>query len=235
MTLAVEQAKAEKALVWLFEAELVYRIEGKAWTQADAPNTACWWMAHLTEGEPSRVYQLLRSTHVIGQFTERATLALCQSNASSWYYDASNGRLYVHMSDGDSPATASKYYLRSHFWERAVTHQYPMPDTIYDPAGRFIKPRLIIRIPEYSQEVNDFQKAGDRETWSSVLLENGDGYYDAKTAAYVWTMCLFYLKAGARGDAIANYTTVIRGRTGSLGWRDQELEVRTEDQIKAED
>ncbi len=42
MTLAVEQPKSAKELFWLFEIELIYRIEGKAWTQDDAPNTACW-------------------------------------------------------------------------------------------------------------------------------------------------------------------------------------------------
>jgi hypothetical protein len=236
MTLAAEQAKAAKALVWLFEVELTYRIEGKTWTQADAPNTACWYMAHGTEGSPSRVYQLLRSTGVITSFgAAQANLAACQAAASSWFYDSSNGRLYVHMSGGDAPDTASKYYLRSHFWKRFVTTQYPMPDTIFDADGKFIEPRLVVAIPEYTQEVNDFTEVGIRETWSSVRITNADGAYDAALATYIWHMCRFYLKCGAKGDAIAAYTTIVRGRTGAIGWTEEEIEIRTEDQIKAED
>jgi hypothetical protein len=235
LTLAAEQVKSEKALVWLFEVELLYRIETKTWTQAIAPNTACWYMDHAAEGKPSRVRQLLRSTHAIAAYTEKATLADCQAAASSWYYDAATGRLYVHTSGGDSPATAGKYYVSSHFWRRWVTDQFEAPNTIYDSDGRFIQPRLRVQVPSYSVEVNEFTEAGISESWSSLKIANPDGVYDAELAAYVWQMRRCYLKCGARGDAIASYTTVVRALTGSIGWTDDEIEIRTEDQLLAED
>lgn len=234
MTLAAEQPKADKSLVWLFELELRYRIETKSWTQ-DGTYTNCWWMDHATEGEPSQVRQLLRSTSAVSTYTERATLTLCNSNASSWYYDPATGYLYVHTSGSDTPATANKYYLASSFWRRFVTAQYESPDTIVDADGLFIAPRLRIAIPEYTQEVNEFQEVGIRETWSAVNLANGDGLYDADLDKYIWHMCLFYLKVGAPGDAISSFTTICRGRTGSIDWDDNEVEIRTEDQIRAED
>ena len=234
MTLAVEQAKAEKNLFWLLELELTYRIEGKTWTQAAAPNTSAWYMDHAAEGEPSRVYQLLRSTHAVSSFTERATLALCHANASSWYYDAATGRLYVHMSGSDTPATSGKYYLRSHFWRYYSTHQYQSPNEIVIGGAR-VEPRLGKVPAQLTQEVNDFSEAGIRETWGIMKLINGDGGLDAALLAYVWHGCPFRLKVGARGDAYANLVAIHRGRTGSWAWTMNEVTLSFEDPMRAED
>jgi hypothetical protein len=235
MTLAAEQPKAEKNLFWLFEVELRYRIEGKSWTQDDAPNTACWWMAHSTEGEPSRVLQLLRSTGVITTLTERATLVLCQANASSWFYDTATGYLHVHMSGGDAPDTASKYYLKSYFWKAFPTHQYEMPNTVYDANGAYVEARLGQMATGVTQEVNDFDEVGIRQTWDSIRIANADGKYDAALVTYIWHLCKCILKIGAPGDAYANLVTINRGRTGSIDWDDQEISIDIEDPLLAEE
>jgi len=243
MTLAAEQAVAEKALIWLYQQELCYRIEGASWTH-DGTYANCWRMDHLLEGSPSRVRQLLRSSHAISEYTERASATLCNANPSSWYYDTASGQLYLHTSGSDSPATASKYYISSHFWRSWVTHQFPMPDTIYGEDGRFIEPRLIVAIPEYNQEVNDFTRVGVVQTWSSIQLNNADGEMDAsfkavdesfRAHAYIWNMCPCYLKVGSKGDAIGDFSIIARGRTGSVGWTDQAIEIRTEDQLRNEE
>ncbi len=235
MTLAAEQIKAEKRLVWLFELELGYRIDDKSWTQAASPNTACWYMDHAAERKPARVRQLLRSTHAITTYTEKGSLADSHANASSWYYDAATGRLYVHTSAGDSPATSGKYYGMSHFWRRYVTDQFDLPDTVLDPGGRWIEPRLRANIPEFSIEVNEFTNVGVSQTWSAICLANADGALDPELAKYIWHMCLCYLKVSAKGDTIGNFVTVCRGRTGSIGWTEEQVEVRIEDQLKAEE
>lgn len=233
MTLAVEQVDAVKNLYWLLELELTYRIEGKSWTQ-DGTYTNCWWIDHATEGEPSRVYQLLRSTHAISTFTERASLTLCNSNASSWYYDSATGRLYVHMSGSDSPATTSKYYLRSHFWKYFTTRQYPSPNAIV-VNGVWAEPRLGKVPAELTQEVNDFSEVGVREAWGIVKILNGDGRYDAALSTYIWQGCPFRLKIGAPGDVYANLVTIHRGRTGGVDWTDNELSLHFEDPLKYEE
>lgn len=235
MTLAAEQEKVEKRLVWLLEIELGYRIEAKTWTQADAPNTACWYMDHAAEGEPSRVRQLLRSSHAITTYTEKASVAECQATASTWFYDSSNGRLYLHASAGDAPDTASKYYLMSHFWHRVCSHQYESPNTVVDAAGLFIEPRLGKTPADVTLEINEFTEVGLRQSWGSVKIANADGKYDSWLPRYIWHMCLFYLKVGGVGDAYANYTIVHRGRTGSIFWTDDELEVGIEDSAMAEE
>ena len=235
MTLAVEQAKAEKSLFWLFEVELTYRIEGATWTQASSPNTNAWWMDHSSEREPSRVFQMLRSTHVITEFDEEVSIADCHANAGSWFYDASTGRLYVHMSGSDAPDTASKYYLKSNFWLYFSTHQFAAPDTLYDPGGFLVEPRFSNAPAEVSQEINDFSEVGLKETWGSVVIANGDGRYDTALTAYVWHGCRYNFKVGAKGDAYADLITINRGRTGSVGWNDNTIELRLEDQLQAED
>lgn len=235
MTLAVEQAKAEKQLFWLLELELTYRIEGKSWTQAAAPNTNCWWMDHSTEGEPSRVLQLLRSTHAVTELGEEASIADAHASAGSWFYDSATGRLYVHMSGSDAPDTASKYYLRSHFWRYFSTHQYDAPDTLFDPAGRFIEPRLGGTPAELSQEVNDFSEVGVKESWGSIEINNPDAVYDVALVTYIWQMCRFILKVGSPGDAYGDLVTIHRGRTGGYIWNDNLIKLGIEDSLLAED
>ena len=235
MTLTAQQTKADKELFWLFEVELTYRIEGKSWTHVLVDYTNCWWMDHAAEGGPSRVFQMLRSTHHITDFgAARASIADCHANASSWFYDAGTGRLYVHMSGHDAPDTASKYYLRSHFWKYFSTHQYEDPNEIVFN-GVWVEPRFGNVPAELTQEVNDFSRVGIKETWGSIQIANGDGKYDAALAAYIWHMCRFNLKVGARGDAYGDLVTVNRGRTGSVKWNDNHIELGLEDQLRAED
>jgi len=238
MTLAAEQPKAEKNLYWLLEVEGTYRIEGKTWTQATSPNTACWWMDHSAERIPSRVFQMLRSTHVITDFgTIKGSIEDCQAAASSFFYDAAAGRLYVHMSGGDAPDTAAKYYLRSHFWVTFTTHQYKAPYTILDVNGFPAEPRFCNAPAALTQEINDFSVVGMKEAWGSIIISNGDAKYDAwlGDGLHLWDMCRFNLKVGAKGDAYAALITVLRGRTGSTGWNDENFEFRIEDQLRAED
>ena len=226
MSLAAEQEKNGKQLLWVFEVELAYRIEGKTWTQDDAPNTACWYMDHSTEGTPSRVRQMLRSTGVVTDYgAAKASLAACQAAVSSWWYDSATGRLHVHASGGDTPATASKYYMTSHFWKYFSTHEYPEPDTLYDPAGNRIEPRLGQMATGITQEVNDFSEVGCRETWDSITLANSDGKLDLLPVTYIVHYCACLLKIGAVGDAYASLVTINRGRTGSWIWDDAQWEV----------
>ena len=53
--------------------------------------------------EPTTVVERLVSTGVETSYTERASLALLQANAGSWYYDSGATRLYIHPTAGTGP------------------------------------------------------------------------------------------------------------------------------------
>jgi hypothetical protein len=233
MTLAAEQGKAEKDLFWLLEIELGHRIEGDTWTQDSAPNTACWWMDHAAEGEPSRVRVIKNSTHGLSPYSKQTSLANCQANASSWFYDSATGRLHLHTDAGATPG--SGYLVCSHFWRRFIDSQHEAPDE-FDVEGIPPDPRLDeSSIPDVGLEIADFSEGGVRETWGEIKLLNADGGLDAALGLYIWQFCVFLLKCGAVGDAYADLEKAYRGRTGSFTWEEDAVTLDFEDQLRAED
>jgi hypothetical protein len=229
LTLAAELAKAEKRLVWILELELGHRIEGDTWTLS---GSGVYWMNHAAEGEPNRVRVIRSSTHALSTYAKKASLAECEAAAESWYYDGSNGRLYVHTTDGGTPA--SGYLVCSHFWRRYTSSQTSA--AVLDAGGAWLEPRLAAdSIPDVGLEISDFASGGVKESWGEIRLLNPDGALDADLGAYVWHMAVFYLKVGAAGDAYGDFKTVCRGRTGSVTWTEAEITLGVEDQLRAED
>lgn len=202
MTLAAEQTKAGKRIVYFVGIELKYQIETRAWTQCNAPNTAVWWMDHLAERAPSRVRECDRTTHLIVEYTPKASIAECQATAKTQFYDSATGRLYVQTTNGDSPAAAGAYYLSSHFWERVTTQQLRAPyEFVLD--GKWPEPRLDeSSIPGVSQTVAPFSEGGVRQSFGSVKIQNADKHYDSWLdiygGHYIWSACPIILWSGPR-------------------------------------
>lgn len=84
--------------VFLVDAFPADEVEDLTWTQCASPNTAVWWAAYtvgpVTEVQEDGV-----------KYTEAYSLVECQATASSFYFDLTNQKLYLHTSGGDSPGT----------------------------------------------------------------------------------------------------------------------------------
>jgi hypothetical protein len=226
MTLTAEQGKAAKELDYLLEIEIGHRIDADTWQNEGA---GAFSIAHL-EGEPSRVKACVRSTHVITTYAKVGSIVACQGALSSWYYTA--GRLYVHMSGGDLPSTASKYYLSSYFWECLCNGQREGSQALYNNDVWYLPYLDESSIPDVSLEVSMFSDGGIRQSFGTISLLNADGYFDSRIADYIYSGKQAVLKVGAPGDTYVQFVTIWRGWTGNLTWTDEHLAIDTEDERK---
>ncbi len=229
MTLAAEQAKASKTFDYLLEIELGHRIDIHTWVQEGAPNTAVFSTAH-PEGLPSRVKACDRATHVISTYTAVASIAACQAAASSWFYDSATLTLYVHMSGGNSPATAGAYYVSSYFWE-CICQGGRAPLGLYFNDKWYLPYLDESSISDVSLEAATFSEGGIKQSFGTISLIN-DGYFDARIAHYIYCGKRGVLKVGTPGDAYAAFKPIWKGWTGGLRWTDERLDVDTEDERK---
>jgi|GEM_PF-2981507 len=210
-------------LISLLEIEIGHRIDGDSWTQ-DATYTSCWWISHL-EGKPSKVEECIRATLVISTYTERANLADCNANSSSWYWDAANNRLYLHTSGSDDPSTAGKYLIQSYFWDKLCNKQ--AGDIVFD--GVYYLPYLDDTIPPIRMETSGYHEGGTRQTFGTISVINADGYFDTRLSDYIYEAKKMRYLVGERGDVYADYIIFWVGWTGNIGWSDEYVTIGIDD------
>jgi len=96
--LTVGQPRWEKR--YLFEIEPAFIIHTSSWTLYSAN---AWWMSFLLS--PTKVEEWdSTKTPKLKKYEEVASAALCESTASSWFWDSATDRLYVHTRDADKPS-----------------------------------------------------------------------------------------------------------------------------------
>jgi hypothetical protein len=236
MTLAAEQAKQAKELVYLLEFEIGHRIEGDAWTVCDAPNTAVFWADLSGEGKPSRVRECELATSTRVEYTEKASIVECQATAKTWFYDTATGKLYVHTTNGDDPSTANAYLIDARFWDYYCDKQFPSPNEIVFNDTWYLPFLSEDSIPDVTLEVTPFSEGGIKQSFGSITLFNGEGLFDSWLNDYVYSAAQAILKVGAPGDAYNTYTTIWKGWTGNIEWSDEGVVINFEDERRiAED
>jgi len=199
-----------------------YNPWGNEYSQEGYPNL--WYISH-TEGEPSKVEQCLRSTKEITTYTERASLTLCNDNPSSWYWDSTNQRLYVHTSGSDDPGTAGKYLILSYFWDKFCNKQ--AGEIIFD--GIYYLPYLDDTIPSITVETSGYHEGGTRQTFGMVSIINADGYFDTRLSDYIYEAKKIRYLVGRKGDAYGDYITFWLGWTGNIEWSDAYVKIGIDD------
>jgi len=177
-----------------------------------------YYIPHV-EGEPSKVEEDGAA------LTERGSLALCNDNAGSWYWDSTNTRLYVHTTGSDDPAG---YIIIAFFWEYLTNAQYTDEDIIFN--GNEYLPYLNDNdIPDVTSETSGYQEGGTRQSFGSVRIINADGRYDSRLTDYIYEAKKIILKAGEKGDAYGDYNTYWIGWTGGIKWSEEEIDIDIED------
>jgi len=177
-----------------------------------------YYISHA-EGKPSKVEENG------AELTKQDTLALCEDNAGSWYWDSTNTRLYVHTTGSDDPAG---YIIIAFFWEYLTNAQYVDEDIIFN--GNEYLPYLNDDdIPDVTSETSGYQEGGTRQSFGSVKVINADGRYDTRLTDYIYEAKKIILKAGIKGGNYASYDTYWIGWTGGIGWTPEEIEIDIED------
>ena len=200
---------------------------GNEYSAEGYPNL--WYITHA-EGEPSKVEQCLRATLVISTYTERASLALCDANPSSWYWDSANNRLYLHTSGSDDPGTAGKYLIQSYFWDCFCNKQ--AGDIVFEiipGIPRFYLPYLDDTIPSIRMETSGYHEGGTKQTFGTISVINADGYFDTRLSDYIYEAKKMRYKVGKRGDIYTDYIIFWLGWTGNIGWSDEYVTIGIDD------
>jgi hypothetical protein len=212
----------QKDLVVLIEIEKGHRIDGDAWTQ-DAVYTNCWWINHTNvvanverEGKPSRVEEDGE------ELTERASLALCDANSSSWYWDTVTKRLYTHTSGSDDPGGGG-YIIASFIWVRFGSKPYVFGGKLYLPRVKKDS------ISDISYSTGGYHEGGTQQTFSAVALINSDGFFDKEFSDYIWEAKKLVGRVGEDGAAEGTFIVFMNQWTGDLEWTDQEVVISVED------
>ena len=202
-------------LVFITEIEKGKRLDDDVWTQEGAPNTNCWYISH-PEGKPSKVEENG------AEYTERGSLALCQANSHSWYWDSANTRLYVHTTGSNNPAIGT-YVILSFIWSRIGSEAVVLNSKFYLPYLNRDS------VPSVTLETKGYHEGGTHQDFGSIKYINADGYFDSELTNYIYEGKKIICMVGNRGDAYAEYTNYWVGWTGDIGWSDEEIEVGIED------
>ena len=219
MAFADNLSKAKINWVYLLEIEIGHRIDEDAWTQ-HGTSTNCWYIIH-SEGKPSKVEEDGSG------LTERASLALCNSNSSSWYWDSANSRLYLHVADSGDPGDGGQIIL-SFFWEYFCNKQPEENEIVF--SGIYYLPCLDDDdIPSIETKIMAYHEGGIQQGFGSIRIINVDGYFDTRLSDYVYEAKKLLWKVGKLGDIYANYATLWRGWTGNILWSDEDIEIGIED------
>ena len=208
--------------VILIEIEKSHRIDTDSWTQ-DVTYTNCWWISHTNikanierEGEPSRIEENGE------EYIERASLVDCNTNASSWWWDAANKRLYVHTSGSNNPGIGT-YIILSYIWMRFATTVYEFGGKPYLP---YVKENSI---SDVSYSTSGYHEGGTQQTFSAISLINADGFFDQEFSDYIWEAKKLIGRIGKYGDAEGNFLVFMNQWTGDLEWSDEEVVLSVED------
>lgn len=200
--------------VYLLEIEVGHSIADDVWTQ-DGGNPS-WWILH-PEGEPSKVEEDGVA------YTERANLADCNTNPSSWFWDSGNERLYVHTSGSDDPGGAS-YIILAFIWE------YYANDSPVNFNGNYYLPYINDEdVHDIKLEVFGYQKGGVIQSFGTIRMLNADGYFDTRLSDYVYEAKSLVWKVGKKGDGYGDFITLWIGWTGSNRLNDEWIEIDVED------
>ena len=214
--------EAIRKSIVLIAIEKGHRIDFDSWTQ-DGIFTNCWWISHTNikanierEGKPSRVEENGE------EYTERASLELCDENPGSWYWDSANKRLYVHTSGSDDPGGGS-YIILSYIWMRFATTVYEFGEKPYLP---YIKEDSI---SEISFSTAGYHEGGTQQTFSVISLINADGFFDEEFSDYIWEAKKLIGRVGEDGAAEEDFVVFMNQWTGDLEWSDEEVVLSVED------
>ena len=117
-------------------------------------------------------------------YTVKASKAQVQANASTFYHDTANRKLYIHTSAEDNPY--------NFFVEAGFTHLIPSRDFDYvDTVGCTLPPWLSAdSIPGVTQEIKSYCEGSTRLSTGSISFKNtlsaGAYYFDKRFETFTW-------------------------------------------------
>jgi len=198
--------------VFLAEIKVAKEIHSFAWT---ATGSGSYW-CNFSYGEVVEV------TEDGNAYTKVASVAECDSTASSFYYDFDNSKLYIHTSNGHSPSSIIddeyEFYLLAFLWKCHTSSQFADTDDkiVYTPQDAshpvFYEPDFDVNsLGQIIQAVGDYYIGDIILHYGSIsFLNDGDWYNELRE--YIWHNKLIELKIGVKGSAYNEFETIFYGQ-----------------------
>ena len=170
---------------------------------------------------PGGVYREVTGVRENGvDFTERTSIATVEANASSWWYDPSVAKLYVHSSTGSDPDTFTAYQAIVQF--SFATKPVVLDATAGDgDTGIYHHPWVTGGLPSLIERDDDAFLGAKATSGATLGLLNGHGWWNtviAHDGDYRWknARVCFELGGSYRGGtqvlARADYTEFVTMR-----------------------
>lgn len=160
-------------------------------------------------------------------YTQKASIALVDANAGSYFFDMTNKKIYVHTTGSDDPdgTTGGKfdYTLTAHFWLR-----FGSQGLIFN--AKYYYPRI-------SQNGLSDLKVSSRSIFfgiqttgnGSLRLDNKDKFFDKLLKQYIWQYAPIYIFLGGDEMAYSDYKIVFKGTILDWGGGDSEITMTIKD------
>lgn len=214
-TVAGLLAAAHRQEVILCELEPVYTLTGFAAAGGGLPNTYTLSVSRLVE--TARVAgglyaPCVRVTANGTALTERASSALVDANAGSWYWDAAAGVLYLRPTSGTPDSYTLLAARRLYF----ATAPVVLEQTAGDPTTAvYYQPWLTGEVPQVRRQVEDLLSGLTQFPSGHVSFTNGHrAWYGLVASDGLWgwknTLAKFYVGGSYDGNTLgrADYAPI---------------------------
>jgi len=214
----------------LVEIKAGREVESETWT---ATGAGSWWMAF----DPAADGEVVAVKSNGSVYSKVASIALCDSTASSWFFDFAAKRLYVHTSGNNSPSTGGPSYtycLIAYFWACFTNRQPADVPTVFIPQDA-VNPAYYLpllnedSIPAVSQSIGEYYIGSVEMGFGSIGFTQDGWWWSHIGALYLWHNCPIYVKVGAKGSAYADFATVYYGGTCDPEVSDSGASIGTKD------
>lgn len=120
--------------------------------------------------------------------TERASAALVDANAGSWFWDRAADTLYLHTTTGADPDTFTviQAFVRFYLSDSGIVLNQTDGDS---STGVYYHPRLIGGLPNLTEQVEDLMFGIKRTDTGELVFGNADGFWNtliARNGPYAW-------------------------------------------------
>jgi hypothetical protein len=177
----------------LAELQGAEQTAGDGWT-SEAPtysNTHSITLSNFIGTGGDAVYRRMDGVREnVTDYTERASAALVDANASSWYYDEATTKMYVRTSSGSDPDLFTSILVFFSLFTATTAKDFA--------GGELWEPMLVGALPVVRLEAENILFGIKIVDEGSLDLQNAHSFWDTTSQNYIWKnkKVTFYLGGG---------------------------------------
>jgi hypothetical protein len=175
----------------LCDLQMAEQTAGDGWT-SEAPTYAnshsITWSNFIGTGGDAVYRRIDKVRENETDYTERASAALVDANASSWYYDEANTKLYVRTSTGSDPDTFSSIAVYFSIFAGTTVKAFA--------GGQLYEPMLVGELPVINLQAEDILFGIKILEEGNIDFQNANAFWDTVSQDYIWKNKLVTLYIG---------------------------------------